>query len=150
MVYLVETRFKAGIYLSAAKIKYDLKNIYSISKYDEYSDAEATLKKLIADGDMSFTLDKVKPNRLYQIRSNKIYNVVYTRSKAGFIDDNQLDNFLTRNGLNGKDYIIVKNMTYDAALSYTLKLNPITGSSEISASKPVKCGGFYNRQGYSS
>lgn len=148
MVYLVETTFSAGVYLSKVAIKYNpyLKNA-RISEFDDYSMA---VKKLLDNAEIeikcngvAISKEKITPNILYKVKSDRLYAVVSNFCGVGFVKENELQNFLRRYELNNT--YTKYNFTYLSAQKYVLAMNPDIPSGRIFDSGVPIEGRWYRR-----
>ena len=151
MVYLVETTFSAGVYLSKVAIKYNpyLKNA-RISEFDDYSMA---VKNLLDNAEIeikcngvAISKEKITPNILYKVKSDRIYAIISNFGGVGFVKENELQNFLRRYELNNT--YTKCNFTYLSAQKYVLAMNPDIPSGRIFESGVPIEGRWYRRNGW--
>lgn len=129
MVYVVETKFCIGIYLSQVGVK---KNNYlkkaCVTSIEDYSEAlEIVFKK--AEGKISY--DDFIPNQLYQIKSKKIYSVIYDWNNVGFTLTESLGQFMRDNNVSIRYSKCHNNLEYQEAIAMVTSLGAITGAGKV-------------------
>lgn len=146
MFYLVETRFCAGIYLSKAAANFVNKGgrVY-IRELTEFEKAKEKLKELAKEADYPIPWQGFRLNRLYKIRDDRIYVVVYTRRRAGFVNVENLADFIKKYELDILSNKTSRRLTYTQAVQFVWNLGVATGS-DICGRKSPACGKYYWRR----
>ena len=130
MVYIVVTRFKAGIYLSKAATEKKYSKKATVIKYDSYEQAKKKVFDILGD---DFCHSGFLPNRLYSYRSPAIYIVIWTHSHVGFTDEDHYELFCKKNELSFSNSWQKHHLLYNEALRLTwqkgarTRLDPLLG-----------------------
>lgn len=142
-MWLVRTKYKAGVYISQYEIKKLEKKIRGLSKqkYDTYEEAYQALKDLEKSSDYKIQEADYKPNRLYKLFNDKVYTVFYNSAKVAFFREGAVNAELLASCYYKKKF----NLTYAEALAMVTMLGAETGKSEILTSKVPVCGRWYWR-----
>lgn len=144
MVWLVRTRFYAGIFLSRKKTeKYAKAKIFT---FDDYEEAEQKLNEIIKTEKYIPKINNFKPNRLYQVCDKRIYFVLYTRYKVGFFNDEKLNCYQERTGEDATEYKFLGRFEYLRAVWWVNRLGANTGKTEILDRANPVCGYMYRRR----
>lgn len=142
MVWIVRTTYCAGIFLSKKNTeKYDGAEI------EEYMDYGEALKKIkqIAEEEQYMQIDKIRPNRLYQIKDRRGYWIIFNSGSAGFMNNEQKNKFLASLTEEMLDYIIQGPFEYGEAVQRVKRLGVKTGKSKMLARKIPVSGHLYWR-----
>ena len=89
--------------------------------------------------------DKIRPNRLYQIKDRRVYWVIFNNSTAGFMNNAQKDKFMASLTEEMLDYIIQGPFEYGEAVQRVKRLGAKTGKSKMLARKIPVSGHLYWR-----
>lgn len=144
MFYLVETKYCAGIYLSRAAINFNLEKVKPIVReYAEYPEAEKKLKEL--EVDFPIPWQRFRLNCLYKIRDDKSYVVVYTNKRAGFVNVENLSDFLELYNIDISSSRTSRRLTYTQAVQLIWNIGVYTGYNICGAKTPV-CWRYYRRK----
>lgn len=144
MVWLVRTRFYAGIFLSRKKTEKYAKA--KILAFDDYEEAEQKLNEIIKTEKYTPKIYNFRPNRLYQVCDKQIYFVLYTRYKVGFFDDEKLDSYQERTGEDITEYKALGRFEYDRAVWWVNRLGAKIGKTEVLENANPVCGWMYYRE----
>lgn len=144
MVYIVQTKFSIGIYLSKAAIAYNryLKKAKIISK-ENYLEA---LEYVIKESDGQITREEFVVNRLFQIRTRKIYIAIYDWNNIGFVKEDDLSQFMEQNNLNLGNVYFRRDLEYLQAQSFVQNLGAITAKGKVFLTNPPIEGVWYRRR----
>lgn len=146
MIYLVQTRFHAGLFLSKAAINFNVKKVKPfVTEYKEYQEAEKKLKEIAMDFPIPW--QGFRFNYLYKIRDDRIYVVVYTSKRAGFVNVEKLSDFLEHYEIDILSCRISRKKTYIQAVQMTWGLGVYTGSDICGPKTPVSWK-YYRRKKY--
>lgn len=142
-MWLVRTKYKAGIYISQYEIKKLEKKIRGLSKqkYDTYEEAYQALKDLEKSSDYKIQEADYKPNRLYKLFNDKVYTVFYNSAKVAFFKEGAASVDL----IASRYYKKKSKLTYSEAVAMVTMLGAETGKSEILTSKVPVSGRWYQR-----
>lgn len=141
-MWLVRTKYKAGVYISRGAIKaLERKTKISKQKYDTYEEAFQALKELEKKADYTIPEGDYRPNCLYKLFSDKVYTVFYNSAKVAFFREGAESTELIASCYYKKKF----NLTYAEALAMVTMLGAETGKSEILTSKVPVCGRWYWR-----
>lgn len=142
-MWLVRTKYKAGIYISQYEIKKLEKKIRGLSKqkYDTYEEAYQALKDLEKSSDYKIQEADYKPNRLYKLFNDKVYTVFYNSAKVAFFKEGAASVDL----IASRYYKKKSKLTYNEAVAMVTMLGAETGKSEILTSKVPVGGRWYWR-----
>lgn len=144
MVWLVRTRFYAGIFLSRKKTEKYAKA--KILAFDDYEEAKQKLNEIIKTEKYIPKIEHFKPNWLYQVCDKQIYFVLYTRYKVGFFDDEKLNSYQERTGEDITEYKALGRFEYARAVWWVNRLGAKTGKTEVLNNANPVCGWMYCRE----
>lgn len=138
MVWLVRTRFYAGIFLSRKKTEKYAKA--KIRAFDDYKEAVEKLDEIIKTEKYVSQIGIFKPNRLYQVCDKRIYFVLYTKHKVGFFNDEKLNSYQERTGEDITEYKALGRFDYERAVWWVNRLGAKTGKTEVLNNANPVCG----------
>ena len=145
MVYIVKTQYRAGIFLSRAAIDQNMKRGKPwIRKFEVYEEAIQALKEDTNMADFPIPWENFRPNRMYKIRDDAVYSVIFTKYKAGFVKTEGISDFLERYRIEG--HRCKSRLMYQRALQMVWELGVITGGDELFAKRNPRCGRYYKRE----
>lgn len=129
MVYVVKTKYSIGIYLSKIGIK---QNKYLVDALViPYEDYEQAMEIVLEESEGKIDEKKLIPNKLYQIKSKKIYSVVWNRDKVGFCHTDKIDKLINKNKSNAIWLRRFDDLEYEEAINKVISLGAITGKGKI-------------------
>lgn len=146
MFYLVETKFCAGIYLSKAAASFVTQkgNAY-IREIVEFQKAKEKLKELEKEGDYPIPWQEFKLNHLYKIRDDRVYVVIYTSRRVGFVNVENSADFIKKFKIDISISKTSRRLTYTQAAQLVWDLGAETGSDICGRKSPV-CWKYYWRR----
>ena len=142
MVWLVRTMYCAGIFLTEKKTEK-----YDGAKIEEYWDCGEALERIkqIAEEEQYMQIDKIRPNRLYQIKDRRVYWIIFNDGSVGFMNNAQKDKFMASLTEEMSGYIIQGPFEYGEAVQRVKRLGAKTGKSKMLARKIPVSGHLYWR-----
>ena len=143
MFWLVKTRFSAGIWLHDPAN--DHRGYIRRALYISMDDYESALKRFMEEAAIQINAEELIPNRLYQIKDDRIYVVFFNKRLTGFSERDAVDEFMNKNKMQWRYYRKRWRLTYRQAVSMVTALGAITGEDKIFGKKSPVCGRLYRR-----
>lgn len=144
MIYLLTTKYKMGIYFSKYKASAQAEKAKGrLEEFETWDETITELKKRETGWDYPLVWDDFMPNRLYQIKEDRIYTVVYSRYSIGFVCTENLQKFLEEH--NFRHYRLETHMCYGEALQRVNQLGAVTRRSNLGDWESPRCGKVYKR-----
>lgn len=145
MVYLVRTKYMAGIYLSSAAVKANVHFRYAaVSKYDSYEKAKQTLINIAEEYAFPLQESNIRPNKLFQIRDRHIYCVLTSKDSAAFMDEDKIREFLQIYPIDEHSWQFSKLLTYEEAIGKMMQKGAVVPRGKYYYNQ-FKCGRIYKR-----
>lgn len=137
---IVRTKCSIGLFLYAPNKKGTYKNacVQSGLTFNEALDIVKT------EMDDSYDENTFRLNRLYRVRDNRIFTLLYDKYHAGFVATEELTDFIEKNNINIR-YTYMISCDYMWAMSQTTALGAITGRDKIFLTREPKAGCWYRR-----
>lgn len=146
MFYLIETKFCTGIYLSKAAANFLIKTGKAhIIEFAEFEKVKEKLEEITKEADFQIPWKEFKFNHLYKIRDDRIYLVIYTSRRAGFVCVENLDDFIKKFKIDILISRTSRRLTYIQAVQLVWDLGAETGSDICGRKSPV-CWKYYWRR----
>lgn len=146
MFYLIETKFCAGIYLSKAAADFVTKRGKAyIREFREFEKVKEKLEEIAKKADFSIPWKEFKFNHLYKIRDDRIYVVIYTSRRAGFVNVENSADFIKKFKIDISISKTSRRLTYTQAAQLVWDLGAETGSDICGRKSPV-CWKYYWRR----
>ena len=144
MCWLVKTRFCLGIWLHDPQNDRSngLKNA-TVTFVEEYAEAVNQVRQEAGD---RIDMERFRPNRLYQIRDQRIFSVFYNRKKTGFVETEKIEEFMQRNQTSERFFYKKHHVDYNTAIAMVTAYGADTGSNSILLSQVPICGRLYERR----
>lgn len=138
--YIVKTKCSTGLFLYVPKKEGAYKNAYIQSELT-FDEALEIMKNELGD---NYDENTFHLNRLYRVRDNRIFTLLYDKYHAGFVATEELADFIEKNNINIR-YTYMISCDYMWALAQVTVLGAITGSDEIFLIREPKAGCWYRR-----
>ena len=146
MFYLVETRFCAGLYLSKVAAGFVTKRGKAyIREFMEFEKAKQKLEEISKEADFPIPWKEFKFNHLYRIRDVRIYVVIYTSRRAGFVSVENVGDFIKKFEIDISISRTSRRLTYIQAVQLVWDLGAETGFDICGRKSPV-CWKYYWRR----
>lgn len=147
MFYLIETRFCAGIYLSKATANFTIKRWKShVSEFEEFEQAKERLIELDKEADFPIPWQEFKLNYFYKIRDDRVYIVIYTSRRAGFVNVENSVDFIRINKIDISRSKTSRRLTYAQAVQFVWDLGVATGFDICGPKSPVCCKYYWRKK----
>lgn len=138
---IVRTKYTLGLFLYIPKKEGYYKNAFILSGLS-YVEALELIKNEMGD---KFNEKSFRFNRLYKVKDNRIFTLLYDKYHAGFVATEELSDFIDRNNINIRYTYMIK-CDYIWAIANVTSLGAITGKDKIFLTRVPKAGCWYKRK----
>lgn len=145
MVYMLTTRFRIGIFLSETKARsFAERTKAKLRSFDSWESAVNDLKTRERTWDYTMDWKNFIPNKLYKVMDDKIYSVISTKYRAGFVKTEDFLPFIEKHHFTF--YYLKTCLTYEEAIKRLWNLGITTPPNTITSKSLPRCGWVYNRR----
>lgn len=145
MIYLVQTKYKLGIFTSKKKAEVLCKNFhYYIRTFVSCNELRQWIRENQENWDFEFPLESFEYNRFYKIFEDRLYAVVYNSYRAGFVKTENMLEFVRKNRF--IRYSFRGNFTYAQAVQKVWSLGIVVPGNKIMSQNNPVCGFVYKRR----